>query len=284
MNMPKRTDRVSELENLYNNLIKYHTFLLKHLGDSKLAKDEKEKAADLLLNIQRKVGYLGKLINELTGLEKVDVGGKEYDMWVIALKIPPDKLAFSALGHCIQVTNRAIGKLRDDIDRGIRDKQGNIIEKQGKMAKPAVKVEQKDTTGSPIQLFNALQLHPRIIRASKSLFNSGHYAEAIFAAFKAVNNFTKRKVDQPLDGKDLMAKAFNEDKPIIKINKLTSRSERDEQEGFRFLFMGAMVGIRNPKAHDDIRQINPYKTLEYLAFASLLMRRATEGKLEPKNK
>ena len=155
-----------------------------------------------------------------------------------------------------------------------------------KITKPVKEpvIEQKDTTESPIQLFDALQLHPRIIKASKSLFNSGHYAEAIFAAFKAINNFTKRKIDQSLDGKDLMAKAFNEDKPIIKINKLTTRSERDEQEGFRFLFMGAMVGIRNPKAHDDIRQIDPYKTLEYLAFASLLMRRATEGKLEPKNK
>jgi uncharacterized protein (TIGR02391 family) len=143
-------------------------------------------------------------------------------------------------------------------------------------------IEHQEAIESPLQLLDALQLHPRIIRTSKSLFSSGHYAEAIFAAFKAVNNFTKRKTGQSLDGKDLMAKAFNESKPIIKINKLTTQSERDEQEGFRFLFMGAMVGIRNPKAHDDTRQIDYHKALEYLAFASLLMRRATEGKLEPK--
>lgn len=143
-------------------------------------------------------------------------------------------------------------------------------------------IEHQETIESPLQLFDALQLHPRIIRASKSLFSSGHYAEAIFAAFKAVNNFTKKKTGQSLDGKDLMAKVFNESKPIIKINKLKNRSERDEQEGFRFLFMGAMVGIRNPKAHDNTQQIDYHKALEYLAFASLLMRRATEGKLEPK--
>lgn len=142
------------------------------------------------------------------------------------------------------------------------------------------KMEQKDTAKSPIQLFDAMQFHPRIRRVSKSLFNSGHYAEAIFAAFKAVNNFTKKKTGLSIDGKDLMAKAFNEDKPIIKLNKLSNQSERDEQEGFRFLFMGAMVGIRNPKAHEDIRQIDPYKALEYLSFASLLMRRVIEGKLE----
>ncbi|MFC2001309.1 TIGR02391 family protein [Chloroflexota bacterium] len=142
--------------------------------------------------------------------------------------------------------------------------------------------EGKGELESPVDIFDKMQLHPRIIRASKSLFHSRHYAEAIFAAFKAVNNFTKRKTGQSLDGKDLMAKVFNEDKPIIKLNKLVTRSERDEQEGFRFLYMGAMVGIRNPKAHDDIRQIDPFKALEYLAFASLLMRRVIEGKLEPK--
>ena len=49
--------------------------------------------------------------------------------YVIALRIPPDKLALSALGHCIQVTNMAIGQLEDDIKQGIRDKQGNRIEK-----------------------------------------------------------------------------------------------------------------------------------------------------------
>jgi len=46
-----------------------------------------------------------------------------------------------------------------------------------------------------------------------------------------------------------------------------------------FLFMGAVVGIRNPKAHDEIVQNDPYKTLEYLGFASLLMKRIDEGEI-----
>jgi hypothetical protein len=37
--------------------------------------------------------------------------------------------------------------------------------------------------------------------------------------------------------------------------------------------MGAMVGIRNPKAHDMVQQKDPYKTLEFLAFASLLIKK-----------
>ena len=76
---------------------------------------------------------MGKLITELTGLATVDVHGTDYDMWVIALKIPPDKLAYSAVGYCIQVTNRAIGQLENDIASGVRDKKtGRMLSPLGK--------------------------------------------------------------------------------------------------------------------------------------------------------
>jgi uncharacterized protein (TIGR02391 family) len=123
-----------------------------------------------------------------------------------------------------------------------------------------------------------MQFHPKVIKVSKSLFETGHYAPAIFEAFKAVNNFVKEKTSLSQDGKALMSKVFNENNPVIKLNELSTVSDKDEQEGFKFLFMGAMVGIRNPKAHDNIVQTDPYRTLEYLSFASLLMRRAEEGK------
>lgn len=67
-------------------------------------------------------------------------------------------------------------------------------------------------------------------------------------------------------------------KPSIQINDLQSQSERDEQQGFQFLFMGATLGIRNPKAHDRVAQKDHFRTLEYLAFASLLCKRVDEAK------
>lgn len=137
---------------------------------------------------------------------------------------------------------------------------------------------------TPNYLFDRMQFHPRLVEASKSLFETGHYAQAIFEAFKAVNNFLKEKTVLSLDGKALMSKVFNENAPIIRLNELLSQSDRDEQEGFKFLFMGAMVGIRNPKAHDNVVQTDPYRTLEYLGFASLLMKRVEEGKVAPLQK
>lgn len=138
----------------------------------------------------------------------------------------------------------------------------------------------RDTAELANFLFDKMQFHPKVVEASRSLFESGHYAQAIFEAFKVVNNFIKQKTSLNLDGKQLMAKAFNEEGPVIKLNELKTQSDRDEQEGFKFLFMGAMVGIRNPKAHDNVVQTDLYRTLEYLGFASLLMKRAEEGKVK----
>jgi uncharacterized protein (TIGR02391 family) len=127
------------------------------------------------------------------------------------------------------------------------------------------------------RIFDEMQLHPKVIEVSKSLFETGHYSEAIFAAFKAVTNFVQKKTGSNLDGKTLMAQVFSETSPMIRLNQLKTPSDKDEQEGFKFLFMGAVVGIRNPKAHDNVKQVDPYRTLEYLALASLLVKRVDEG-------
>ncbi len=139
--------------------------------------------------------------------------------------------------------------------------------------------EEQGYLESPTHLFDALQLHPKVIEASKSCFITGNYREAILNAFIALTDYVKERTKLETDNKDLMTKAFNVDKPVIKLNSLQEQYERDEQEGFRFLYMGATVGIRNPKAHKLIPQSNPLHTLEYLSFASLLMRRVEEGEL-----
>lgn len=135
--------------------------------------------------------------------------------------------------------------------------------------------------GNACSLFEQLQLHPLIKEVSGGLYRDGHYAQAILEAFKAINNLVKRKAGRPdLDGRDLMAKALRKEAPILKLAPLATQSDMDEQEGFMLLFMGAMVGIRNPKAHEIVSQANPNRALEYLAFASLLCHRVDESTVE----
>ena len=120
-------------------------------------------------------------------------------------------------------------------------------------------------------------LHPAIKSASESLFLDGHGTQAILEAFKAVNNKVKRRSGLRDDGRSLMARAFDEKRPILRLNRGQSVSDLDEQEGFRFIFMGVMQGIRNPRAHDETVEPDVDRALEYLGLASLLMRRLDEA-------
>lgn len=70
-----------------------------------------------------------------------------------------------------------------------------------------------------------------------------------------------------------MAAVFKAKSPILDVATEDGRSGQDEREGFMALFRGAMIGIRNPKAHELFREEDPQQALEYLAFASLLHRR-----------
>jgi uncharacterized protein (TIGR02391 family) len=130
-------------------------------------------------------------------------------------------------------------------------------------------------------VYDKLIIHPEIRRVSKNLFLTKNYASSILEAFKAINNLVKARVKglTKEDGKALMAQAFLESRPMLKLNDLLSDSEKNEQEGFRFIFQGCQVGIRNPKAHEFVVLKNPIHALQYLGLADLLARRVDEATL-----
>lgn len=158
---------------------------------------------------------------------------------------------------------------------GLELKDNHVIASKKPIPK-TLNVEPRVT--ETIELFTKLKLHPKIREVSESLFVDGHYSQAIFEAFKAVNNAVKEKSGmEKEDGQSLMAHVFDENRPILALNPLKSQSDKDEQIGFKFLFMGAMTGIRNPNAHEIVNQSDSYRTLYYLALANLLMVRVDES-------
>ena len=76
-----------------------------------------------------------------------------------------------------------------------------------------------------------------------------------------------------------MMKVFSGLKPQIALNPGMTQSEKDEQEDFKFLFAGAMLGIRNPRGHKTGVTDDPDVCLDHLAFASMLLRRLDEAGL-----
>lgn len=128
-----------------------------------------------------------------------------------------------------------------------------------------------------VQRVGLQDLHSEVIQAAGNLFTDEHYTAAIFEVFKAVEVRVRALSGLDASGQDLMARAFDEKNPLINVAVESGRSGEDEQRGFKFLFMGATVGIRNPKGHELVRQDDPQRAIEYLAFASVLMRRLDDA-------
>ena len=123
-------------------------------------------------------------------------------------------------------------------------------------------------------------LHIDVRLCAERYVESGHIEVAIFEAFKAVNNRVKVMTKLDLDGSAPMTRVFSDKYPVIELADLSTETGRNVQSGFRFLFMGAAQGIRNPEAHEQFRPLDDEEGFEALAFASLLMRRLDEAKVK----
>lgn len=127
--------------------------------------------------------------------------------------------------------------------------------------------------GMPVHPFELRNLYPGLPVKVRKLFDDGHGAEATFHAFKFVEKVVQNHSQSPQIGEKLMMAVFNEAGPIMKLNTLSNASEQDEQRGYRFIFSGAIVAIRNPGGHEITLSDDPDVCLDHLAFASLLLRR-----------
>jgi uncharacterized protein (TIGR02391 family) len=120
-------------------------------------------------------------------------------------------------------------------------------------------------------------LHADVRQVADRYLESGHPEVAIFETFKAINNRVKTMTGLELDGSGLMGEAFKDDDPPIVLADLSTETGKNIQAGYRFLFMGAVRGIRNPDAHELFQALDAEEALETLAFASMLMRRLDDA-------
>jgi uncharacterized protein (TIGR02391 family) len=123
--------------------------------------------------------------------------------------------------------------------------------------------------GRALKAYDGLELHSEISRASSKLYRDAHYSNAVEAAVKALNSLVRLRSGLEQDGSSLMERAFNPSSPVLRFNDLLNQSDKDEQKGFMMLFLGAVSGLRNPRAHSFIED-DPEMALEFIAFVSLL--------------
>jgi|GEM_PF-729607 uncharacterized protein (TIGR02391 family) len=123
-------------------------------------------------------------------------------------------------------------------------------------------------------------IHPVIQQISRSRFETFHFADAVEACFKEINDIIKKQyhkiVGKEEDGDSLMRKSFtsttnNNFNPIFKLADNATESGRNIQQGYMDIFAGSIKGIRNPKTHANLN-IDPDESWEMIVLASHLMR------------
>jgi uncharacterized protein (TIGR02391 family) len=107
--------------------------------------------------------------------------------------------------------------------------------------------------------------------ATRSRFVSTHYADAVEAGVKALNELVRARTGSTKDGDELMTTTFSANKPRLRLNRLRSDSDRSEQRGHMMLCQGVVAAWRNPRAHSSRFDDEPETALMMLETLQHLM-------------
>jgi len=130
----------------------------------------------------------------------------------------------------------------------------------------------KPSTEGAISLYDVLITEAELVGVTGKLFREGHYALAVEEAYKLLNNAVKARSGSQADGSSLMKNTFSLNNPRLRLNKLKTESQRNQQLGYMEIMSGCMTGIRNPRAHEHSYIDEPSTALEMLVWANHLLR------------
>ena len=134
-----------------------------------------------------------------------------------------------------------------------------------------------------LERFDKNQFHPEIIAHCKGLYGQGNYFHAVFEAVKVYNNLVKSKTQSAEDGTQLMHRVWDARNGVLKVNACASETDRNVQDGIRFLSAGLMSAIRNPTAHEPALQwpVDEQDAIDILSLVSFLLRQCDKAAYSP---
>ena len=134
-----------------------------------------------------------------------------------------------------------------------------------------------------LERFDSNQFHPEIIENCRDLYGQGNYFHAVFEAAKVYNNLVKFKAQFVKDGVPLMLSVWDPQNGVLKVNSCTSETERNVQDGIKFLSAGLMSAVRNPTAHEPALQwlVDEQDAIDILSLVSFLLRQYDKAVYSP---
>jgi uncharacterized protein (TIGR02391 family) len=118
-------------------------------------------------------------------------------------------------------------------------------------------------------------LHPDVVLHAGKYFLQHNYFHAVFEASKAYNKAVREKAGSTKDGQDLMLSVWGCEKGVLKATPCVTETDRNVQDGIKFLSAGLMAAIRNPTAHEPAVDwpIGRDDCLDILGLISFLYRK-----------
>jgi hypothetical protein len=179
-----------------------------------------------------------------------------------------------------QVLDRVLPNWRKEIDedRKRRWQQHREAAKRA-IAQLEREAEIRERIGDNAPLLDAARLHPWIWEGARSLWQSGHYREAVRAASVKLNAETQNKLGiRDMSETALFQLAFSADDPSPSKPRLRlpeddgGKTSLSSRRGIMAFAEGCFAAIRNPTSHDVQDELPDHEALEQLAAFSILAR------------
>jgi uncharacterized protein (TIGR02391 family) len=129
-------------------------------------------------------------------------------------------------------------------------------------------------TKSELREFVGRGFHSEVVAHCRKLFSQGNYFHAVFEACKVYNKMVRAKSISSKDGEALMMEVWGWQNGVLKITTCESDTDKNVQDGVKFLSAGLMRAIRNPTSHEPALDwpISKEDCLDMLSFISFLFR------------
>lgn len=147
--------------------------------------------------------------------------------------------------------------------------------------------EVAERLGDNAPTISAGALHAWVWDAARSLWQSGHFREAVRAASVKINAETQNKAGRrDIAETDLFKQAYSDDAPQPGKSRLRpdgddgGKTAKSVRRGTAALAEGCFAAIRNPASHDHLEELPEQEALEQLAALSVLARLVDASSVE----
>lgn len=120
-------------------------------------------------------------------------------------------------------------------------------------------------------------IEERLWNFIKRNYNSENYTNAILDSIQFIGDIIREKSGLESDGNTLIGISFGGVNPKIKLNKLSTDSEKNVQKGIESILRGLYSAYRNPRSHSKIEDTEE-EAFEIIIFINHLLKLIDKSK------